>query len=42
MRVGAPQGIDWRVTGELAAVAYDRFKLKIVLLGSNITETPIN
>lgn len=36
-RITAPQGIQWEMVGEMAAVAYDKDKIKVVRLGSNIT-----
>lgn len=41
-RVNAPQGIQWVVAGDLAAIGYDKDKVKIVRLGTNITEEPID
>lgn len=40
IRIGASHGIQWIAAGEMAAVAYDQNKIKIVRLGSNITEPP--
>lgn len=36
-RVNAPQGVQWGVAGDLAALGYDKDKVKIVRLGTNIT-----
>jgi len=42
VRILAPRGVQWVVASEMAAIAYDKDKVKVVRLGSNITEPVVN